>query len=60
MKESTKVNKQDMNCATNENNFAIQTFGVTKEFGNLIAVDGVDLGIKKASCIMDLKYWTMV
>lgn len=47
MKESTKVNKQDMNCVTNENNFAIQTFGITKKFGNLIAVDGVDLGIKK-------------
>ncbi|HOP95710.1 MAG: ATP-binding cassette domain-containing protein [Dictyoglomaceae bacterium] len=39
MKESTKANKED--------NFAIQTSGLTKKFGNLTAVDGVNLNIKK-------------
>jgi ABC-2 type transport system ATP-binding protein len=47
MKESTKVNKEDMSYATNENNFAIQTFDITKKFGDLTAVDGVDLSIKR-------------
>jgi len=46
MKESTKVNKGNMSCPTNENDFAIQTFAITKKFGNLTAVDGVDLSIK--------------
>jgi len=29
-----------------ENGFAIQTFGLTKKFGNLTAVDGINLSIK--------------
>jgi ABC-2 type transport system ATP-binding protein len=28
-------------------NFAIQTFNLTRNFGSLVAVDGIDLGIKK-------------
>jgi ABC-2 type transport system ATP-binding protein len=31
----------------NENGFAIQTFGITKKFGDLTAVDSVDLSIRK-------------
>jgi len=38
--ESAKISNE-------KNNFAIQTFGITKKFGNLTAVDGVDLSIRK-------------
>lgn len=47
MKESNKVDKEDMSYATYKDNFAIQTLGLTKKFGNLTAVDGVNLSIKK-------------
>lgn len=47
MKESIKVNKETMSFPTNENDFAIQIFSITKKFGDLIAVDNVDLSIKK-------------
>jgi len=42
-----RVNKENMNYVTNNNDFAIQTFNLTKKFGDLTAVDGVDLNIKK-------------
>jgi len=42
-----RVNKENMNYMTNNNDFAIQTFNLTKKFGDLTAVDGVDLNIKK-------------
>jgi ABC-2 type transport system ATP-binding protein len=42
-----RVNKENMNHVTNSNSFAIQTFSLTRKFGDLIAVDGVDLSIKK-------------
>ena len=51
MKESAKVNKEDVGCATNEDNFAIQISGLTKKFGNLTAVDGVNLSIKKGEML---------
>jgi ABC-2 type transport system ATP-binding protein len=41
-----RVNKENMNMSKS-NSFAIQTFSLTKKFGDLIAVDGVDLNIKK-------------
>jgi ABC-2 type transport system ATP-binding protein len=36
-----------MSCIADENNFAIQTFNITRKFGNRTAVDGVDLSVKK-------------
>jgi len=42
-----RVNKENINYVTNNNDFAIQTFSLTRKFGDLIAVDGVDLNIKK-------------
>ncbi len=42
-----RVNKENVNYMTNNNDFAIQTFNLTRKFGDLIAVDGVDLSIKK-------------
>ena len=30
-----------------DNDFAVQTFNLSRKFGDLVAVDGVDLGIKK-------------
>ena len=32
---------------TGDNHFAIQTFGITRKFGNLVSVDNVDLSVKK-------------
>ncbi|MFC2014629.1 ATP-binding cassette domain-containing protein [Chloroflexota bacterium] len=36
-----------MTESTKSNGFAIQIFGITRKFGNLVSVDGVDLSIKK-------------
>ena len=36
-----------MSYATNGNHFAIQTFGLTRKFGDLVAVNGIDLSIKQ-------------
>ncbi|MCJ7575696.1 MAG: ATP-binding cassette domain-containing protein [Dehalococcoidia bacterium] len=36
-----------MSYRTNGNRFAIQTFSLSKKFGDLIAVDGIDLSIKE-------------
>jgi len=42
-----RINRKNMNYVTNSNSFAIQTFSLTRKFGDLTAVDGVDLNIKK-------------
>ena len=47
MKESIKANKETMSFPTNENDFAIQIFSITKKFGDLVSVDNIDLSIKK-------------
>jgi len=36
-----------MSYGTNGNRFAIQTFSLSKKFGDLVAVDGIDLSIKE-------------
>ena len=36
-----------MSYTTNGNHFAIQTFGLTRKFGDLVAVNGIDLSIKE-------------
>jgi ABC-2 type transport system ATP-binding protein len=36
-----------MSYETNNNRFAIQTFSLSKKFGDLVAVDGIDLSIKE-------------
>lgn len=36
-----------MGYIEDKNNFAIQTFSITRKFGNLTAADGVNLGVKK-------------
>jgi ABC-2 type transport system ATP-binding protein len=36
-----------MSYRTNGNRFAIQTFSLSKKFGDLVAVDGIDLSIKE-------------
>jgi len=36
-----------MNYGTNGNRFAIQTFSLSRKFGDLVAVDGIDLSIKE-------------
>jgi ABC-2 type transport system ATP-binding protein len=36
-----------MNYGTNSNRFAIQTFSLSRKFGDLLAVDGIDLSIKE-------------
>jgi ABC-2 type transport system ATP-binding protein len=36
-----------MTESTTDNHFAIQTFSITKKFGNLVSVDGVDLSVKE-------------
>jgi len=33
--------------STKDNHFAIQTFGISRKFGKFVAVDGIDLSIKK-------------
>jgi ABC-2 type transport system ATP-binding protein len=47
VEESAKVNRRTMSYRTNGNRFAIQTFSLSKKFGDLIAVDGIDLSIKE-------------
>jgi len=36
-----------MSYGTNYNRFAIQTFSLSRKFGDLVAVDGIDLSIKE-------------
>jgi len=36
-----------MSYGTNDNHFAIQTFSLSRKFGDLVAVDGIDLSIKE-------------
>jgi len=36
-----------MTGSIKDNHFAIQTFGISKKFGNIVAVDGLDLSIKE-------------
>jgi len=36
-----------MTESTKDNHFAIQTFSITRKFGNLVSVDGIDLSIKE-------------
>ena len=36
-----------MTESTKDNHFAIQTFSISKKFGNLVAVDGIDLSVKE-------------
>jgi len=42
-----EVNKRNINLTTEKDSFAIQTFDITKKFGDLTAVNGIDLSIKK-------------
>jgi len=42
-----EVNKRNINLITEKDSFAIQTFGITKKFGDLTAVNRIDLSIKK-------------
>jgi len=37
----------DMTESTKDNHFAIQTFSISRRFGNFVAVDGIDLSIKE-------------
>jgi len=37
----------DMTESTKGNGFAIQTFGISRKFGNLVAVDGINLSVKE-------------
>ena len=46
MEESAKANRRTMSYRTNGNRFAIQTFSLSRKFGDLVAVDGIDLSIK--------------
>ncbi|MFC1846465.1 ATP-binding cassette domain-containing protein [Chloroflexota bacterium] len=36
-----------MTESAKDNHFAIQTFGISRKFGNIVAVDGIDLSIKE-------------
>ena len=36
-----------MTESAKNNHFAIQTFGISRKFGNIVAVDGIDLSIKE-------------
>jgi len=36
-----------MTESTKDNHFAIQTFSISRKFGNLVAVDGIDLSVKE-------------
>jgi ABC-2 type transport system ATP-binding protein len=47
MEESTKVNRRTMSYRTNGNRFAIQTFSLSKKFGDLVAVNSINLSIKE-------------
>ncbi len=46
MEESAKANRITMSYRTNGNRFAIQTFSLSRKFGDLVPVDGIDLSIK--------------
>ena len=39
--------RMDMTESTKDNHFAIQTFSISRRFGNFVAVDGIDLSIKE-------------
>ena len=41
------MNERTMSYGTNGNRFAIQTFSLSRKFGDLAAVDGIDLSIKE-------------
>jgi len=47
MTESTKANRGTMSPATKGNGFAIQAFSISRKFGNLVAVNSIDLSIKE-------------
>jgi len=47
MQESIKLNRGTTGYATNGNRFAIQTFSLSRKFGDLIAVNSIDLSIKE-------------
>jgi len=47
MPESTKINRGTMSYATRGNRFAIQTFSLSRKFGDLLAVNSIDLSIKE-------------
>ena len=47
MTESTKANRGTMSPATKGNGFAIQAFSISRKFGNLLAVNSIDLSIKE-------------
>jgi len=47
MTESTKANGGTMSPATKGNGFAIQAFSISRKFGNLLAVNSIDLSIKE-------------
>jgi len=45
--ESIEVNRRTMSYGTNGNRFAIQTFSLSRKFGDLVAVNSIDLCIKE-------------
>jgi len=47
MTESTKANRGTKSPATKGNGFAIQAFSISRKFGNLVAVNSIDLSIKE-------------
>jgi len=44
--------KERENARVKDDAYAIQAFGLTKKFGDLTAVNGVDLSIKGGSCFL--------
>jgi ABC-2 type transport system ATP-binding protein len=44
---STEVNTDTISHPTKHNHYAIQTFRISRKFGNSVAVDGIDLSIKE-------------
>jgi ABC-2 type transport system ATP-binding protein len=47
MKKGTEINRGTRSYGTNGNRFAIQTFGLSRKFGDLVAVNSIDLSIEE-------------
>jgi len=39
--------RRHMTGSTKDNHFAIQAFSISRKFGNLVAVNGIDLSIRE-------------
>ncbi len=47
MKKGTEINRGTRSYATKDNRFAIQTFSLSRKFGDLVAVNSIDLSIEE-------------